>query len=110
MIVPFPRIDSCFGFHAHYGGYSPDPLTLCPDLPIRSPLRCDSRTKYSRKLSSTNMTTKLTLAIAEVIRDPPDAPITTLTAPSWSVMIVGAQLDCGRFPGDTRLLFEGGNP
>ena len=53
---------------------------------------------------------KLTDATADIILGPPDAPITSRTLLSESVIMVGDIDDMGRAPGLIRLNFDGANP
>ena len=53
---------------------------------------------------------KLTDATADIILGPPDAPITSRTLLSESVIMVGDIDDMGRAPGLIRLYFDGANP
>jgi hypothetical protein len=52
----------------------------------------------------------LTKAVAEVIRDPPDAPPRNATLPCRLRTIVGHVDDMGILPGAMKLLGDGGKP
>jgi hypothetical protein len=57
-----------------------------------------------------NMAFELTEATDETMLGPPDAPITSETLPSRSVIVVGDIDDAGRAPGRIKLYLEGGTP
>ena len=69
-----------------------------------------NRNQYNTYLKQLETKGQLTKAVAVVICEPPDAPITMATRPLASRKIAGVMEDMGRLPGAMRFSLEGARP